>query len=61
MFDKSGVRLLLITDDEFFAEVIGTYMQRDHIAIDRVSSVGEAGREIAVGADGVLVDLAKRA
>ncbi|HEV8660105.1 MAG TPA: hypothetical protein VGS96_15975 [Thermoanaerobaculia bacterium] len=62
MFNESPERrLLVITDDEFFAEVIGTYMKRDRILIERVSSAEAAGREIAAGADGVLVDLAKRA
>jgi hypothetical protein len=48
MFNESPERrLLVITDDEFFAEVIGTYMKRDRIVIERVSSAETAGGEIA--------------
>jgi DNA-binding response OmpR family regulator len=61
MFDEKALRrLILITDDEFFSDVIGTYLKRDFIAIERVSSAEAAGTSIAEGADGVLVDLATR-
>jgi DNA-binding response OmpR family regulator len=53
-------RLLLLTDDEFHAEVLGTYMRRDFVEVERVATVDEAAQRIAAGADGVLVDLAKR-
>ncbi len=53
-------RLLLLTDDNFLAEVLGTYTRRDDIEIERCASIADAVREIADGVDGVLVDLAKR-
>ena len=60
MTDTKVRRLLLLTDDEFHAEVLGTYMRRDSVEVKRVATTDEAAQGIASGADGVLVDLAKR-
>jgi len=58
---ESKVRLLLLlTDDNFMAEVLGTYLRRDNIDVERVASTDDVVRAIGGGADGVLVDLAKR-
>lgn len=53
-------QLLLLTDDNFLSEVLGTYVRRDGIEIVRVASANDATRSIAAGAHGVLVDIAKR-
>ena len=53
-------RVLLLTDDNFMAEVLGTYLRSDAIELHRVFSADEAAREIVNGADGVVVDLSKR-
>ncbi len=53
-------RLLLLTDDIFLAEALGTYTRRDHIEIDRSSSIADALRAIDEGIDGIVVDLSKR-
>jgi DNA-binding response OmpR family regulator len=60
MTDGKLRRLILLTDDNFLAEALGTYMRSDSIAIERVSSTEEAAMQIAAGADGVVIDLAKR-
>ena len=60
MTDTKVRHLLLLTDDDFHAEVLGTYMRRDSVEVERVATVEEAAQGIASGADGVLVDLAKR-
>lgn len=60
MNEKKVRRLLLLTDDNFIAEVLGTYMRRDNIDVERISSPDEVASAIASGADGVIVDLAKR-
>lgn len=60
MNEKKVRRLLLLTDDNFIAEVLGTYMRRDNIDVERISSPDEVASAIATGADGVIVDLAKR-
>lgn len=54
------MRLVLLTDDNFLGDVLGSYMVRDGIDVERVSNADQLAREIAAGADGVLVDLAKR-
>jgi len=53
-------QLLLLTDDNFLSEVLGTYVRRDGIEIVRVPTASEAACEIVGGAAGVLVDIAKR-
>jgi DNA-binding response OmpR family regulator len=60
MTDTKVRHLLVLTDDEFHAEVLGTYMRRDFVEVERVATTDEAAQGIASGADGVLVDLAKR-
>ena len=60
MNDTKVRRLLLLTDDNFIAEALGTYMHRDSIDVERVGSADEVLRAIGGGADGVIVDLAKR-
>lgn len=60
MNEKKARRLLLLTDDNFTAEVLGTYMRRDNIHVERIESAGEVATAIALGADGVIIDLAKR-
>ena len=53
--------LLLLSDDNFLCEVLGTYVRRDGIEVIRVASIHDAVREIAAGAAaGVLIDIAKR-
>lgn len=49
--------LLLLTDDNFVAEVLGSYFRRDAIEVVRVRSAVEAATQRA-GA--IVVDLAKR-
>jgi DNA-binding response OmpR family regulator len=58
--DEKTRRLLLLTDDNFIAEALGTYMHRDNIQVDRVTAVGDVVQAIAGGADGVVIDIAKR-
>lgn len=53
-------RLLLLTDDDFLAEVLATYLIRDGIDVERVPTAAVMSQSIADGADGVLVDLSKR-
>jgi DNA-binding response OmpR family regulator len=60
MTESTVRRLVVVTDDNFLAEMMSTYMKHDAIEIERVSTAEEAARRIAHGADGVLVDLAKR-
>ena len=52
-------RLLVLTDDHFLADVLGTYMVRDGIELETVGSAAAAARQSAA-ADGVLIDLRKR-
>ena len=58
--DKKTRRLLLLTDDNFIAEVLGTYLCRDHIYVERIGSADDLVNAIASGADGVILDIAKR-
>jgi DNA-binding response OmpR family regulator len=60
MTDTKVRHLLLLTDDDFHAEVLGTYMRRDSVEVERVATPEDAAQGIAAGADGVLVDLAKK-
>lgn len=60
MNDATVRNLLLLTDDNFLAEVLGTYMKRDNIEVQRIANVEEMARAIAAGADGLLLDIAKR-
>jgi DNA-binding response OmpR family regulator len=60
MDDQKTRRLLLLTDDNFIAEALGTYMHRDNIQVDRVAAVGDVAQAIAGGADGVIIDISKR-
>jgi DNA-binding response OmpR family regulator len=53
-------RLLLLTDDDLLAKVLATYLSRDGIEVGRVPTVAAMRRSIAEGADGIVVDLAKR-
>jgi len=59
MTESKVRRLLLLTDDTFIAEVLGTYLRRDNIEVERVASADDVVRAIGGGADGILVDLAK--
>ena len=60
MDDQKTRRLLLLTDDNFIAQTLGTYMRRDNIQVDRVTAVTDVAQAIAGGADGVIIDIAKR-
>lgn len=60
MNDQKARRLLLLTDDNFIAEVLGTYLVRDLIYVERIGSADDMANAIASGADGVIIDLAKR-
>ena len=60
MNDEKTRRLLLLTDDNFMAEALGTYMHRDNIQVDRVTAVDDVAQAIAGGADGVIIDISKR-
>jgi DNA-binding response OmpR family regulator len=53
-------RLLLLTDDNFLAEVLGTYLRRDDIEVERARGAEEVLRSIGSGADGIVIDIAKR-
>jgi len=59
MTESKVRRLLLLTDDTFIAEVLGTYLRRDNIEVERVASADDVVRAIGGGADSILVDLAK--
>ena len=50
--------LLLLTDDNFLAEVLGTYVRRDGIEVVRVASTAEMMQIRGVAA--ILIDIAKR-
>jgi DNA-binding response OmpR family regulator len=52
--------LLLLTDDRFLAEVLGSYLRGDGIEVVPVASIAEAEPHIGEGASGMLVDLSKR-
>lgn len=58
--DQKTRRLLLLTDDNFIAEALGTYMHRDNIQVHRLAAIGDVAQAIASGADGVIIDIAKR-
>lgn len=60
MNDEKTRRLLLLTDDNCIAEALGTCMHRDNIKVDRVFTIGDVAEAIAAGADGVILDIAKR-
>ena len=60
MSDEKVRRILLLTDDQFLAEVLGTYMRRDDIEIERIDAPADVARRVAAGADGIVVDIAKR-
>src|SRR5713226_1957808 len=60
MNESTVRRLVVVTDDNFLSEMMGNYMKHDAIEIERVSTAAEAAHRIGNGADGVLVDLAKR-
>ena len=53
-------RLLLLTDDHFFAETIGTYVRGDRIDVTCVPDTEEALKSVGANVDGLLIDLAKR-
>ena len=53
-------RLLLLTDDNFLAGTLGTYMRGDGIEIERVATPEDVATQIAAGSDGILIDRAKR-
>lgn len=52
--------LLLLTDDHFLSEVLGSYLRHDDIEVIPVSSLREAVPHIGEGAGALLVDLSKR-
>ena len=54
------LQVVLLSDDDFLAGVLETYMRRDDIEIERARSAKEAVQRVAAGAGGVILDLAKR-
>jgi DNA-binding response OmpR family regulator len=60
MLKDESRRLLLLTDDHFFAETIGTYVRGDRIEVTCAASMDEAIRSVGTNVDGLLIDLAKR-
>lgn len=60
MSQQPARNLLLLTDDNFLAEVLGTYTRRDDIEVERSASIADAIRAIDDGVGGVVVDISKR-
>lgn len=52
-------QLVLLSDDKFLCEVLGTYVRRDGIEVVRVASIAEA-MIVVDSAAAALVDIAKR-
>lgn len=60
MSNRERRRLLLLSDDNFLSEVLGTYLVRDGIDIERITTVGGLPTAIGSGVQGIVIDLAKR-
>ena len=58
---SGGMRLLLLlSDDHFLSEVLGTYLRRDGIEVVPIESIVDALPHVEEGAGAILIDLSKR-
>ncbi len=53
-------RVILLTDDHFLGEVLGTYLRHDQIEVVRPATTADAIRRVGEDAGALVVDLAKR-